>query len=431
MKKILLTLICVLAIMPWINAQKVIEDFELITVNELSNTPYPSDSLYTVDNPMPNGVNSSTRVLKMVRSKDGAIWAGFWSRLSENVDLTDYKYFSVDVMKPRISVIKFKVEGGTTTPAFFELESTSPQTKMNEWERINFHFPEATGGYPTIAMLVDFMDPVNLAEDINIYVDNIILRKQAVGGDTMVIEDFQSLKLNQLSNSTYPNDSLKIVPNPVIDEVNPSAKVLRFARSSAGDPWAGFWSSLPAPLDMTTNKYILMKVLKPRISPVKFKIEGGTTDPTSFELESTAPQTKTDAWEQMVFYYPDATGTYPTIAVLPDFIEPVGLDADIVLYIDDIVSSPTADGVPTGIKQPESLNVSVFPNPVKSTLYFDNMKDVDRIVISNMVGQQMLVSRNITGERASINVSSLTNGMYMVTVYDINGKTAIRKIVKE
>jgi len=369
--------------------------------------------------------------MKMVRSKDGAIWAGFWSRLPESIDLTEYKYFSVDVMKPRISTIKFKVEGGTTTPAFFELESTNLQTKTDEWERIYFNFPDATGEYPTIAMLVDFSDPVDLTEDILIYVDNIILRKQEVGGDTIVIEDFQSLILNQLANGDYPEDSLKFVPNPVIDEVNPSAKVLRFARSATGDIWAGFWSALPEPLDMTVNKYILMKVLKPRISTVKFKVEGGTTTPGFFELESTAPQTATDAWEQMVFYFPDATGTYPTIAALPDFSDPVDLTEDIVIYIDDIVSSPTATGVPTGVKEPEQLNVFVYPNPVKSTLYFDNLKNVDRIVISNMVGQQMLVSRNITGEKASINVASLSHGVYMVTIYNKDGNTAIKKIVKE
>jgi hypothetical protein len=431
MKKTLLTLICVLAMVPWINAQKVIEDFELITLNGLSDEPLPNDSVYVVNNPAPNGVNSSTRVMKFVRSKDGAVWAGFWSKLAEKYDMTEYKYFSADVMKPRVSVVKFKVEGGTTNPSYFELESTNPQTKTNEWQRLNFHFPDATGEYTTIAMLLDMMDPVGLSENINIYVDNIVLRKQEVGGDTIVIEDFQSLALNQLSNGDYPNDSLKIVPNPVMDDVNPSAKVLRFARSAAGDPWAGFWSTLPVPIDMTANKYILMKVLKPRISTIKFKIEGGTTDPTFFELESTAPQTKTDAWEQMVFYYPDATGTYPTIAALLDFADPVDLESDIVLYVDDIVSSPTADGVPTGIKQPESLNISVYPNPVKSTLYFDNMKDVDRIVVSNMVGQQMLVSRNISGERTSINVSSLSNGLYMVTVYDKKGNSSIKKIVKE
>jgi hypothetical protein len=414
---------------PWSNAQLVIEDFELITVNELSNTPYPSDSIYVVDNPDPTGVNTSTRVLKMVRSKDGAVWAGFWSTLSSKFDMTDYKYVSVDVWKPRISVIKFKVEGGTTDPTSFELESTSPQTKTDEWERINFHFPDATGEYATIAMLLDFIEEVG-DEDIILYVDNIVFRAEAAGGDSMVIEDFQSLALNQMGNSTYPNDSLKIVPNPMIDEVNPSAKVLRFARSSAGDPWAGFFSTLPEPLDMTTNKYIHMKVWKPRISTIKFKIEGGTTTPSSFELESTAPQATMDAWEQMVFYFPEATGTYPTIAAMPDFSDPVDLTEDIVIYIDDIVSSPTGT-LPTGIKQPEAFNVSVYPNPVKSTLYFDNMKDVDRIVISNMVGQQMLINRNITGEKTSINVGSLSNGLYMVTFYDKKGNTSIKKIVKE
>jgi len=428
MKKTLLTLVCVLAMVPWINAQKVIEDFELITLNGLSDEPLPNDSVYVVNNPAPNGVDSSTRVMKFVRSKDGAVWAGFWSKLTAKYDMTDYKYFSVDVMKPRISVVKFKVEGGAA--GNFELESLSPQTKIDEWEKLSFNFPDATGEYTGIAMLLDMMDPVDLTENINIYVDNIVLRKQEVGGDTIVIEDFQSIPLNQLSNSDLPNDSLKIVPNPAKDDVDSSNMVLKFRRSSAGDPWAGFWSTLPTPLDMTTNKYILMKVWKPRISPVKFKIEGGTTDPTSFELESTAPQTVTDGWEQMVFYFPDATGTYPKIAALLDFIDPVGLDGDIVLYVDDIVSSPTG-GAPTGIKQPESLNVSVYPNPVKSTLYLDNLKDVDRIIISNMVGQQMLVTRKITGEKTSVNVSSLSNGMYMVTVYDRNGNSAIKKIVKE
>jgi hypothetical protein len=431
MKKILLTLICVLAMVPWLNAQKVIEDFELITLNGLSDEPLPNDSVYVVNNPAPNGVNSSTRVMKFVRSKDGAVWAGFWSHLSTNVDLTDYKYFSADVMKPRISPVKFKIEGGTTTPAYFELLSITPQTKINEWEHLTFNFPDATGGYSGIAMLLDMMDPVGLTKNINIYVDNIVLRKQPVGGDTIVIEDFQSIPLNQLSNGPLPNDSLKIVPNPAKDDVNQSDHVLRFRRSSAGDIWAGFWSTLPKPIDMTTNKYVLVKVWKPRISKVKFKIQDGTTTPATFEFESTEAQTKTNAWEQMVFYYPDATGTYPTIAVEPDFSDPVDLTQDIVLYVDDIVSSPTATGVPTGIKQPESLNISVFPNPVKTTLYFDNLKDADRIVISNLVGQQMLVTRNITGERANINVSSLSNGFYMVTVYDKNGNSAIRKIVKE
>jgi hypothetical protein len=431
MKKILLTLACALAFSTWISAQKVIEDFELLTLNQLSNGPLPNDSLKIVKNPAPNGVDSSTMVLKFRRSKDGNVWAGIWSTLSKGYDMTNMKYVSVNIMKPRISPIKFKVQDGTTTPSFFELESVSPQTKINEWEKIVFNFPNATGTYRTLALTMDWDDPVNLTEDIFIYVDNIVLRSQPVGGDSIVLDDFQVIPLNQLSNGPLPNDSLRIVPNPAKDAVDSSDHVLRFRRSATGDIWAGFWSTLPVPLDMTENKYVLVKVWKPRISVVKFKIQDGTTSPATFEFASVSPQTKINAWEQMVFYYPAATGTYPTIAVEPDFSDPVGLMEDTVMYIDDIVSSPTATGIPTGINQPEQLNSLVFPNPVKSTLYFENLQHVDRIVLSNMVGQQMIMTRNIAGERASMDVSSLTNGVYIVTIYDKDGNRSIKKIVKE
>lgn len=430
MKKLLLCLFSLLALATVTSAQLVIEDFELITVNQLSNDPLPNDSLVIVDNPAPDDLNSSTRVLKFRRSKDGAVWAGFWSHLDQAVDLTTMKYFSVDVLKPRISTVKFKVEGGTTSPTFFELPSLSEPTKTDEWERLVFHFPDATGEYPTIAMLLDFMDPVDLTEDDTIYVDNIILRSAPTGGDSVVVEDFQVIPLNQLSNGDLPNDSLIIVENPVVDEVNGSAKVLKFRRSAEGEVWAGFWSALPEPVDLTTDKYMLVKVLKTRISPIKFKIEGGTSDPTFFELPSTEEQTLTDAWEQMVFHFPDATGTYPTIGLLLDMADPVDLTEDIIIYVDDIVLSPTA-GVPTGIPEPGNVEISIFPNPVKSTLNFRNMKDVDRITISNIVGQQVMVTRNISTENISINVSSLNNGVYLVTVYDTKGNSVVRKIVKE
>jgi hypothetical protein len=430
MKKLLLCVFSLLALTTVMSAQMLIEDFELITVNQLSNGPLPNDSLIIVDNPAPNDVNSSTRVLKFIRSMEGDVWAGFWSHLDVAVDLTTMKYFSVDVLKPRISTVKFKVEGGTTSPTFFELPSLSEPTKTDEWERLFFQFPDATGEYPTIAMLLDFMDPVGLTVDDTIYVDNITLRSAVGDGDSLVVEDFQVIPLNQLSNGDLPNDSLKIVENPVVDDVNGSAKVLKFRRSMDGDVWAGFWSALPEPVDLTTDKYMLAKVLKTRISPIKFKIEGGTSTPAFFELPSTEEQTVIDGWEQMVFHFPDATGTYPTIAMLLDMADPVGLTEDIIIYVDDIILSPTA-GVPTGINEPGKVDMLIYPNPVKSTLNFRNLKDVDRISISNIVGQQVMEARNISTGDISINVSSLNNGVYLVTVYDTNGSSVVRKIVKE
>lgn len=431
MKKFLPVLILLMVLPLCLNAQQVIEDFELITLNQLSNGEYPNDSLVIVDNPAPDDVNSSTRVLKFRRSMDGDPWAGFWSALPEAIDMTDYKYVSAQVWKPRVSVVKFKVEGGTTDPTFFELESTNPQTKTGEWETLVFNFPDATGEYPTVAMLLDFVDPVDLTEDITIYVDNIVLRTEAEGGDSMVIEDFQVIPLNQLANGTLPTDSLVIVPNPDEDDVNPSAKVLKFRRSSAGDPWAGFWSALPEPVDMTQNKFVSVKVWRPRMSGIKFKVEGGTTNPATFELASVNDPSEESAWEQFVFHFPDATGTYPIIALLPDFNDPVDLTEDIVLYIDDIIFHPTNPLEQTAVKDPEKLNYTFYPNPVKKTLYLDNLDGVESISVINTTGQRLISLRNIRTSSARIDVSALTTGVYMISASDKAGNLTIKKFVKE
>lgn len=248
-----------------------------------------------------------------------------------------------------------------------------------------------------------------------------------------VIEDFEDttlIPLNQLSNGTLPDDSLIVVANPAIDDVDTSANVLRFRRSSTGEVWAGFWSELPTPLDMTTNKYLSVKVWKPRISVVKLKVEGGTTNPTFFELASVRPQTKSNAWEELVFHYPNATGTYPRIALLLDFNDPVGLSEDIVLYVDDIISYPNDPGEATVINNPERTDFNVYPNPVKADLYIDNIQDVKSISVYNMTGQKVLSYKGLTTS-ARINVSSLTSGIYMLSVENTAGHLTMKKIVKE
>jgi hypothetical protein len=100
-------------------------------------------------------------------------------------------------------------------------------------------------------------------------------------------------------------------------------------------PWGGFWSALPTVIDVTDNKFVHVKVWKPRLSMIKFKIEGGAAG--TIEIESMYPQTLTNAWEDIVFDFSDKTGTYPIIAFLADFVDPVGLTEDIHIYFDDII----------------------------------------------------------------------------------------------
>ena len=153
------------------------EDDEYIELNVQANGSLDSeeDAFEVIDNPAPDDVNDSEKVLQFNRAADGDPWAGFWSELPEVIDMTDFGYIEVDVWKPRESPVHFKVEGGETDD--IEIEPIEPQTKTEEWETLVFDFAEegATGEYPIIALMPDFEDPLELDEDITIYIDNIRL----------------------------------------------------------------------------------------------------------------------------------------------------------------------------------------------------------------------------------------------------------------
>jgi len=68
---------------------------------------------------------------------------------------------------------------------------------------------------------------------------------------------------------------------------------------------------------------------------LKFKIEGGAAG--TVEIASINPQTKINEWEDIVFDFSAKTGTYPIIAFLPDFEDPLTLTEDITMYFDDII----------------------------------------------------------------------------------------------
>lgn len=333
MKKVTLILILMLAITGFSRSQQMIEDFEHIPINLMLGGEDDNSEMTVVPNPDQGDANPSHYVLRFDRSMNGVPWGGFWSSLPQTIDMTEKKYVHAMVWKPRISPVKFKVEGGPG--GTFELESVEPQTLTGEWETLTFHFPDADGEYPIVAFLPDFEDPLTLTEDIVIYLDHIVLSDSETPGEgnEVVIEDFESIAMNAMLGGDDDNSEFSVIYNPDSSEVNPSNRVGQYYRSQNGVPWGGFFSALDEPMDFTEHKYVYVKVWKPRISPVKIKIEGNG-DPV--ELESMFPQTKTNEWEELVFDFSDVTGEWGTIVLMPDFIDPVGLDQDIVIYFDDI-----------------------------------------------------------------------------------------------
>ncbi len=357
--------LALLAMMATLAARpQVIESFDPITMHIMLGGSNDFSYISTLANPVPSGINTSPYTGMLFRDKDGVPWCGFWSPLSAPIDLTTDKYVHVKVWKPRISPVRFKIESGAA--GTLEIESMSPQTLINEWEELVFDFSSKTGLYGQVVFMPDYLDPVGLTDDITIYFDDIFLNNDPTPGSapSQMIENLEPIAMNAMLGGADDNSFFSMADNPDPGGINPSQKVGYFLRDKDGLPWGGFWSALPAPVDVTDNKYVHVKVYKPRISPLHFKIEGGAAG--NLEIESTQPQENINQWEDMVFDFSSKTGAYPTIAFMPDFLDPVGLTYDIEIYFDDILVND--DPFPNAMRIVEinvdMRNSGIFDEPV-------------------------------------------------------------------
>ncbi len=308
-----------------------IEDFESIQMNLFSGGT--NGSLTVVPNPDPSGINTSATVVKMVRGFDGDPWAGWYATLPTPIDVTANKYVHIKVWKPRISPVVFKYEGAVNSGDVFPMQ---PQAAINQWEELVFDMSVVSGDYVKIVLIPDFETPLTLTEDITLYFDDLVANNDPAVGSApvQVMDNYEIIPLNYMGNANPPDESfMERVPNPDQSGINMSDNVLKFHRDKDGVPWGGFFSGTP--VDLTTNKYMHVKVWKPRVSPIKFKIESGTG--SNFEWPSTLPQTEVNVWVDYVFDFSANTGVFPTIVFMPDFEDPLTLTEDIVIYFDDII----------------------------------------------------------------------------------------------
>ncbi len=74
-------------------------------------------------------------------------------------------------------------------------------------------------------------------------------------------------------------------------------------------------------------------------------------------------------------------------------------------------------------------NLKVYPNPVTNILNISNDKIIDKIEISNVLGQTVL-TKNINTFQSKIDISTFTNGFYFVKIISAENEK-ILKIVKE
>jgi hypothetical protein len=81
------------------------------------------------------------------------------------------------------------------------------------------------------------------------------------------------------------------------------------------------------------------------------------------------------------------------------------------------------------VKETVKTGFSIAPNPAKDKITISATSDFNKVEVINFLGQIVIAQSN-NGEKAEINVSNLTNGVYFVRVISENG-ASVQKFVKQ
>ena len=72
-------------------------------------------------------------------------------------------------------------------------------------------------------------------------------------------------------------------------------------------------------------------------------------------------------------------------------------------------------------------NISIYPNPTTGVVNFNFVEQIETITVYNLLGTKVNYFTNTN----SINMATLPNGVYMLTVMTVSGKIITKKVIKK
>ena len=83
----------------------------------------------------------------------------------------------------------------------------------------------------------------------------------------------------------------------------------------------------------------------------------------------------------------------------------------------------------SGINENNEQSFSIYPNPVSNVISISNIEGIDRVMISNILGETIM-EQKVNGNISSLNVAKLQSGIYFVTFMKDNSISGTRKFIK-
>ncbi len=95
--------------------------------------------------------------------------------------------------------------------------------------------------------------------------------------------------------------------------------------------------------------------------------------------------------------------------------------------VDDILLK---GDVVEGIEQ--ILNsIKIYPNPIEKTLFISSDKNISTLSIVDILGQTVNSFTNINSKNKEINLENLNNGIYIISIINIDGSNNVIKFIKK
>lgn len=271
--------------------------FESSTVNYAWNN-FDGGVVTVINNPQPNGINTSARVARMVKNA-GQPWGGSWIGLGGPIDFSADRVFRMKVFSPRVGAkVLLKVENGANPGINFEKEVLT--TVAGAWEDMAFDYRtiSTTNAYDRIVIIFDNGTMGDGSPNFTFLFDDIRLTNNMPTGILTLPVTFDMAGINYEVSDFGGNSS-----EPATDPVLPANNVKKTTKTNGAATWAGttIGAGFSAPLAFTATKtQMSVRVYSPAAGlRVRLKVEDRNDNTKSVETEAMTQAANT--WETLVF----------------------------------------------------------------------------------------------------------------------------------
>ena len=293
-------------------------DFESSTIN-YSFVNFGGGDVTVISNPQANGINTSTKVGKMVKNAP-EVWGGSFIMSGNPIDFSANKVFRMKVFSPRVGAkVLLKVENATDGSISFEKETAT--ATANTWEDLVFDYSaiNTANSYQKVVLIFDLGTTGDGSANFTWLFDDIRLTNVLPSTTVKMPINFEDPVVNY-TFTNFGNAVSTVVNNPHNDANNVSAKVGKLTKNNGAEVWAGSFLELGSPIDFSSLKKIKMKVWSPKPGiTIKMKLENLANNNINTEVD--AVNTVANGWEDLLF---DFTGinnanNYQRLVVFFDF----------------------------------------------------------------------------------------------------------------